>query len=221
MIRRDYLLRLVAEMTQMLLRVVSLRHRREYDQALHEVDAALRQVRGSDADSASAQTIEGWIALCRKHEMAASGLMVPVAELLREEGEIFALQEHPVESGHARRLALGLFLEAILTGETFVTAELLDKVEQLIEATRELSPSPEVSQRLVRYFESRGHYARAEDAVFGWLEAGDPAARDEGRAFYERLLKLDDATLERGGLPRAEAEQGGRDFAAASGGDGV
>lgn len=221
MIRRDYLLRLVTEMTQMLLRVVSLRHRREYDQALREVEAGLRQVRGSDADPASAQTVEGWIGLCRKHEMAVSGLMVPVAELLREEGEIFALQKRPAESSRARRLSLGLFLEAILTGETFITAELLDKVEQLIEATRELPPSPEVSRRLVRYFESRGHYAKAEDAVFAWLETGDAGAREEGRAFYQRLLQLDDATLERGGLPRAEAEQGMKDLAAASGGDGV
>jgi len=216
MIRRDYFLRMVAEMVQMLLRVVSLKHRREYDQALREVDAALRQVRGSDTDSASTQTVEGWIALCRKHEMAASGLMVPVADLLREQGEIFALQERLAESGRARRFALGLYLEAILSGETFVTAELLDKVEQLIGATRDPPPTPEISRRLVRYFETRGRYAKAEDIVFAWLESGDAAARDEGRAVYERLLELDDATLERGGLPRAEAEQGRKDFVAAS-----
>ena len=209
---------MVAEMVQMLLRVVSLKHRREYDQALREVDAALRHVRGSDTDSESTQTVEGWIALCRKHEMAASGLMVPVADLLREQGEIFALQQQPAESGRARRFALGLYLEAILSGETFVTAELLDKVEQLIDATRALPPNAEISRRLFQYFETRGHYAKAEDTIFVWLESGDARARDEGRAFYERLLKLDDATLEQGGLPRAEAEQGRKDFVAKSGG---
>jgi hypothetical protein len=217
MIRRDYILRLVAEMVQILLRVVSLKHRREYDQALREVDAALRKVGGGQADAAPTQTVEDWIALCRKHELAASGLMVPVADLLREQGEIHALLGRPAESGRARRLALGLLLEAILGGETFITADLLDKVEELIEATRDLSPSAEISRRLAQYFESRGHHAKAEDAVFAWLETGDPKARSEGRAFYERILKLDDAALERGGLPRAEAEQGMKDFVAASG----
>lgn len=216
MIRRDYILRMVAEMVQMLLRVASLKHRQEYEQALREVDAALRLVRGSDADSAAVQTVDAWVALCRKHESAASGLMVPVADLLREQGEIFALQGRP-ESGHTRRLALGVYLEAIRSGDTFITVELLDKVEQLIEGTRQLPPSADILSRLVQYFEARGNYARAEDAVFAWLEIGDTQAREAGRTFYERLLKLDDATLERGGLPRAEAEQGMKDLAAASG----
>ena len=215
MIRRDYILRMVAEMVQMLLRVASLKHRQEYEQALREVDAALRLVRGTD--SAAVQTVDAWVALCRKHESAASGLMVPVADLLREQGEIFALQGRSAESGHTRRLALGVYLETIRSGDTFITVELLDKVEQLIEETRQLPPSADILFRLVQYFEARGNYARAEDAVFAWLEIGDTQAREAGRMFYERLLKLDDATLERGGLPRAEAEQGMKDLVAASG----
>lgn len=209
---------MVAEMVQMLLRVATLKHRREYEQALREVDAALGLVRGSDAQSAAVQTVDAWAALCRKHESAAAGLMVPVADLLREQGEIFALQGRTVDSGHARRLALGVYLEAIQSGDTFITAELLDKVEQLVELTWQLPPGADVLSRLVRYFEARGNYARAEDAAFAWLESGDTQAREAGRAFYERILKLDDATLERGGLPRAEAEQGMKDFAGASAG---
>src|SRR5262245_55184493 len=88
MIRRDYILRLVAEMAQILMRAVSLKHRQEYEQALREVQEALRKVGENDADVGPAQTVEGWIALCRKHEFAASGLLVPVADLLREQGEI-------------------------------------------------------------------------------------------------------------------------------------
>ena len=218
MIRRDYILRMVAEMVQMLLRVASLKHRREYEQALREVEAALRLVRGADAEATGVQSVDAWVALCRKHESAASGLMVPVADLLREQGEIFALQGRLAESGHARRLALGVYLEAIQSGDTFISGELLEKVEQLIETAWRPPPSPEILRRLARYFEARGHYAKAEDALFAWLETGDPTAREAGRAFYERLLKLDDATLEQGGLPRPEAEQGMKDFAAVGAG---
>src|SRR5687767_4080404 len=90
MIRRDYFLRLVAEMAQVLARVLSLKGRKEYDEALREVDKALRELRDANADPAGEMSLEQWIALCRKHEQAASGLMVAVADLLKEQGDVLA-----------------------------------------------------------------------------------------------------------------------------------
>ena len=87
MIRRDYFMRLVAEMAQVLARVLSLKGRKEYDEALREVDTALREVRDSDAGAVDQMTLEQWITLCRRHERAASGLMVAVADLLKEQGD--------------------------------------------------------------------------------------------------------------------------------------
>src|SRR5882762_595081 len=141
MIRRDYIMRLVAEMVQVLARVLSLKHRHEYDQALREIDVALRQLRDSGGGTSGECSLEDWIALCRKHEQAASGLLVAVGDLLKEQGDVFALQGRAAESHRARALALGLLLEALLSQETFVTAELLAKVDQLLDATREGSLS--------------------------------------------------------------------------------
>jgi len=205
-------MRLVAEMAQVLARVLSLKGRKEYDEALREVDKALREVRESDAGDAEQMTLEQWIALCRKHEQAASGLMVAVADLLKEQGDILALQNRSTDCQHSRMLALGLFLEALLVGESFVSAELLDKVDDLMESTRSGLIEAGVRRRLVSYFVARGRFARAEDALFSWVEGGDVSARAEGLAFYEQLLALDDAELERGDLPRAEVEQGRREF---------
>ena len=205
-------MRLVAEMAQMLTRVLSLKGRKEYDEALREVDKALREVRNSDAGPADQMTLEQWIALCRKHEQAASGLMVAVAGLLKEQGDILALQNRSTESQHPRVIALGLVLEALLAGETFVSAELLGKVDDLLDSTSAGTIEPGVRMRLFSYFVVRGRFARAEDALFGWLESGDEKARTDGLVFYERLLALDNDELERGDLPRTEVEQGKREF---------
>lgn len=212
MIRRDYFLRLVAEMAQVLARVLSLKGRKEYDEALREVDRALRELRDVNADPAGEMSLEQWIALCRKHEQAASGLMVTVADLLKEQGDVLALQNRPADSQRPRALALGLFLEALLVCETFVSAELLGKVDDLLDSTRERTIESGVRRRLVSYFVARGRFARAEDALFAWLESGDATAKTEGMAFYKQLLVLSDAELERGDLPRAEVEQGRREF---------
>jgi hypothetical protein len=215
MIRRDYILRMVAEMAQVLARVISLKSRQEYEQALREINAALRELRDGNTDVSHELSLTDWIALCRKHEQAASGLMIAVADLLKEQSDVLAAQEKADGSARSRSLALGLFLEALLNGETFVTVELLGKVEDLFACVRETLSDPEVWRRLAGYFEARGRFAQAEDVMFLWLATGDSAAMREGIAFYDRLNHLDDGALERGDLPRGELEQGRREFTAA------
>ena len=68
MIRRDYILRMVAEMAQVLARVVSLKSRQEYEQALKEINAALRELRDDNAEPPHELSLADWVALCRKHE---------------------------------------------------------------------------------------------------------------------------------------------------------
>jgi hypothetical protein len=202
----------VAELVQILARVVALKSRQEYEQALREIDRALRDLRDGDGPAPNEVSLADWIALCRKHEQAASGLMMAVADLLREQGEVLARQNNATAGRRSETLALGLFLEAVLSGETFVSAELLDKVDRLFEAVRESLTEAPVWSRLMKYLEARGRYAGAEDALFAWRDTGDAAARLGGTAFYNRLLSLNDAELESGDLPRVEVNQGLREF---------
>jgi hypothetical protein len=217
MIRRDYILRMVQEMVQLLARVVFLKSRREYEEALREINLALRQV-GASGDDDSVPTEDEWLALCRKHEATASGLTLATADLLREQGEVLALQGKSGESRRSRLAALTLFLEAILTGGTFVSEELLAKVEHLIAETADGPRPSAVWLRLVRYLEARVRYGQAEDTLFEWAKSGDGQAKTEGAAFYERRLAEDDAALEAGGLPRAEVLEGQREFGRIIGG---
>ena len=212
MIRRDYILRMVAELVQVLARVVSLKSRQEYEQALREIDRALRDLRADNGPAPEEASLEDWMTLCRKHEQAASGLMMAVADLLREQGDVLARQNQAVAGRRSQTLALGLFLEAVLTGETFVSAELLDKVDRLFETVRGSLTAAPVWRRMMKYLEARGRYAAAEDALFAWRDTGDPAARREGIAFYNQLLSLNDTELENGNLPRAEVNQGLQEF---------
>ncbi|MDQ3460312.1 MAG: DUF6483 family protein, partial [Deinococcota bacterium] len=49
----------------------------------------------------------------------------------------------------------------------------------------------------------------AEDVLFSLLEAApDELLLEQGRSFYRTLLSLDDDSLEAGGLPRDEVEEG-------------
>jgi len=162
--------------------------------------------------------VDDWPALCAKHEATASGLTNATAELLREQGELLTLQGKTAESRRSRTAALALFLESILNGRTFVSEELLQKVERLVIETADGPRPSAVWLRLVHYFEARGRYGLAEDALFAWITEGGEQACREGTAFYERRMAEDDDALEAGGLPRTEVIQGRAEFSRISGG---
>ena len=218
MLRQDYLLRLVAELMQVLLGVASLRHRGLHEQALREVDEALRRLRNMEVSTAPPQEeFEAWITWCQHPaEEIRADLMLAVARLWRERSQLLKLRDQPEATRDARIVALGLFLEAVLNQGAMVSGELLDEIEGLGQETAEAERPGGLLHRLMLYFEARGHYGRAEDVLFEWADVCEPDARERllpvGKAFYERLLELSDPELEQGNLPRSELESGRKEW---------
>jgi hypothetical protein len=69
--------------------------------------------------------------------------------------------------------------------------------------------------KIFRYFEKMGSYARAEDVLFEMVEGegeeNEPASNEiteQGIAFYNRVLKKSDTDLKAGNLSREEVEEG-------------
>ena len=207
MIRRDFVLRTIQQMTQALAQVLHFKGRQEYEQALREVGRALREFGEGDEAPDHRRSLDDWLVLCRKHPGSAGGVMLAVADVLKEQGELFSIQGKTTDALLARQLAAGIFIEALLKEECFVSADLVEKVGELVRLSAE-QPPPSLLRRLVTYCEVRGDFAGAEDRLFEWLDAGDPEAIAAGRIFYERLASISEESLVQGGLSRAEAEQG-------------
>ncbi|MEY2410785.1 MAG: hypothetical protein QOF48_3455 [Verrucomicrobiota bacterium] len=202
--------RVIQEMAQALAQGLHFKQRREYEQALREVGRALRDFAvGHDAPGLS---LDDWLALCREHPGSAGGVMLAVADVLSEQGELLSIQGRPEDALAARQLALGIFLEALLKEECFVSRELVEKVEQII-AHCSMAPHPSaLLGRLVTYFEVRGNFGSAEDTLFEWIESGHPEASQAGRIFYERLASFSDASLAEAGWTRDEVRTGAQDW---------
>ena len=210
MIRRDYVMRQIQELMQVLARALFLRTQGEYDAALKEIRRALKDLDPeTDTEGLDAQ---GWLDLCRRHEEIVGPLMEVVGSLLRERAASLAAAGQVPDSERARAAGLTLQLEAILTAANPVTTELLGQVDDDIGALPVEVLPPSALTRLVNYFEQRGRLAAAEDILFDWLERGDPNAVRVGREFYARLDGLTDDTLVGGGLSRREVEDGRTDL---------
>src|SRR5690606_23816452 len=141
-----------------------------------------------------------------------SALLETEAEL---EHALGAAADDPLVAS-LRAKALDMALEAGI--EELGEPDLPQRVERLLPAVAEESRTPATWERLVWFWRALGRFARAEDALFAWLDAaaaaGEAPARLAGVAerLYADLELLDDAALEAGGLPRAELGEGRADL---------
>ena len=205
-IRRDYVMRQIQELVQVLSRAVFLRTQGECEAALKEIRRALKAL-DSNAD-VDALDVPGWIALCRQHEDIVGPLMEVVGSILRERALSLEASGETKQSELARVAGLTLHLEAILNGANPITAELLRQVDEDIRVVAVDTLPPATLSHLFAYCEQRGRLAAAEDILFDWLDTGDPNAAAAGRQFYARLTEMKDSILELGGLSHAEVEEG-------------
>ena len=208
MIRRDYFIKLVQELSAVLLRIVSLKAQREYAAALHEIDCALEKYLGLKPEEALSDNLDHVLSLCGREGGPISESLNILAEVFYEQSEIFKIQQDAAGERRAGLLSLGLYLEAIRSGT--VSLDMLKKIDGLIESVAdEPLPTP-VLRRLFGYLEDRGLYAKAEDVLYDWLEREESNAIEQGLAFYTRLLDKPDEELAHGNLPRAEVLEGQR-----------
>jgi hypothetical protein len=204
MIRQDYFIRMVQELTHALARVQFLRRREEYEQALHEIDRVFKQF--WEINPQQPLSLSDLIAACSQEDDSVAEKMVSLADLLKEQGDLLALQKKSSESQQSYALSLGLYLETLRT--SVVSMDLIQKAEHLIEQTEGARLPAEVLKRLLSYYEARGMLAKAEDVLFDWLDTADPNAPVGGLAFYDRQAAKTDEELRRGELPRDEVEAG-------------
>lgn len=210
MTQRDYILRIAEQVGRVLARVLYNKQQEDYQGAHEFIDEQFRQMLGMGSGFVHAAPVETLLAMLTSMGVLDVERCWLLATLLKADGEVFEAQENEDDSYYCYLKALNLFL-AVLAGDN--EQRKLDPVAEVEGLLYKLSnyelPSS-TKMRLFRYFEQTGSFANAEDALFELLDT-DHANKDvveAGRAFYRRLLRLDDMTLAAGGLTRDEVEDG-------------
>jgi hypothetical protein len=209
MIRQDYIMRMIAQMVQVLARILHLRETGRYEQGLAAVDDEMQKFIGLDARFINSLSVKDLVALMKPSIGLDATRALVAADLLKEQGDIYEDQGDPEAAFASHVKSLTLFLEIFITPGVPELPERAAKTEELIERLAEWELPYETQIRLFQYFEKTGRYSQAEDALFDLVEAGaegDTLAL--GHAFYDRLLLKDDDELNAGELPRDEVREG-------------
>jgi Family of unknown function (DUF6483) len=212
MIRRDYLLRMIAEFLELLSRLQSLKKGQRWGEAAGVIDKEFERLVGTGAEAVARLTETELLARIIQGEptqvVRDKTLMVTV--LLKEAGDT-AGGEGRLEQSRAYYLkGLHLLLDVLAQGELSDWPDFVPTVEVFLAALGDGQLPLETLARLMQHYERLGDFGKAEDALFEIVEAEPlrPGLLEFGTSFYERVGRHTDRELEEGNLPRRELEAG-------------
>ncbi|SMF70972.1 hypothetical protein SAMN05661091_0690 [Paenibacillus uliginis N3/975] len=207
MYRKDYLLRLVEEMTQMISKVFGLKQQKKHNEALLEINEMLSRQFRLNSKLLKSLSAEDIVQLFHSGGVVEADKLQSTARLLEEEADIY-LDMDRLEDGNTLLVkALHLYLSASMHGGDRHILDMPRRINELLERVRPHGLPNETERLLFTYTEREGEYAAAEDSLYRLLQREAVDYR-EGRLFYERLLAVDKDELERGRLPITEVQEG-------------
>ena len=207
MFQRDYLVRLIEEMTNVLGKVMGLRQDNKLTEAECEIDELLQRkfrLRGPLLQSLSAEDL---IKMFTFNGVLESDRLQGVALLLKQQAMIEESRQATATAAQLRAKALHLLTYASTQGYPVKWVKTSEEIQALEAQLQGVYLSNGLHRLLWGHYEGIGNYAKAEDHLF-YLYHQDPEILSEGMAFYNRVLEQTDEVLEEGGLPREEVLQG-------------
>jgi hypothetical protein len=212
MIRRDYILRMMAEFFEALSRIRSLQKGQNWNDASLAADKEFQQLISGGADLAIGLSETELLARLINGEpsLAVRDKTLMLATLFKEQGDI-ARGQGRGETGTACYLkGLHLLLGVLAHEGPAEFPEFVPRIEAFLNALADVSLPMTTQAMLMRHFEQGGQFGRAEDALFSMIEAEqeNSALLDFGINFYQRLQTKADNALQEGNLPRNEIEAG-------------
>lgn len=200
----DFLTRLQEQLLRALEQARQLGAAGQMDEALAAIHQAQRTLVGLDSDLLHRVPSADLLLLLGGAETPDVERCLHCAELLSAEAELQAKVGEP-DPAQVHK-ALELYLSA-LRAEPGFAAHYGARLGALTQSLG-YAVSPAVQGQLVAVYTHAGRFDEAENWLYRWEELQPDVARGRAETFYRELLNLDDGVLERGGLPRAEVQEG-------------
>jgi tetratricopeptide (TPR) repeat protein len=215
MINKDYILRMAERFGRYLAIILRLREYNKQEEALLYIDELFLQTTGLTTGFINSASEEMLLNLISPLGVLNVEKCLWMAVLLQQEGDIYVELGKSNESYYRYLKALHLFLEVASHNSDVKDIDITMAIDDILNKLAEYELPLKTNNKIFRYFEKMGSYARAEDVLFEMVEAGEEEkefARSEiveqGISFYNRLLKKSDADLKAGNLSREEVKEG-------------
>ncbi|MGE5496497.1 MAG: DUF6483 family protein [Syntrophothermus sp.] len=205
MINRDYILMLIEQFGFFLRKIFFHVENEEFDDALKEVGKTYNELLGMDGElvrNMSSSQITGFLKVAGSTHFEKSLI---IASLFKVEGDIEKRQNGFTRFAFDKYMtAFNLFLDAFQNKEELRIERFLKESDQIASDLWIYDNSEEFGLDLLKYYELRGCFDKAENVLFDLAENGNVQIIQKGISFYNSLLKKSDEELDNGKLPRTE-----------------
>jgi hypothetical protein len=207
MIEQDYVMRLISMLTTMLARILFFKQKKEFPQALLEIQNTGKTLVGIDRSLIIALSAPQLMDLFGSDVTVALPKSYVLGILLKEEADIRLLVGEQDESDQLYLKSLYLLIDTLLKAGEPMEPRHTQLADDLLHILNGCALPEELLKKILHYQEYRGRYDRAEDTLYDIL-ALNPDFVQEGLQFYRRLLVKSDDDLEAGKFPRNEVREG-------------
>lgn len=210
MLKSGYTKKLIEQFGTSLEEIINLELENKPQEALeiiHTTFSNLFRLNSMFFDSVS---VENLLDILKVNGVIERDKTIVIAKLLEEEAKIYEKSGKDNESTYIYIKSLALFLEAFLCDRD---AELTDQLKDINFVFNKVSSyklPDSVLANLISYFEEKGLYDSAENAIYDLLDntCNSESSIETGIEFYKKLLTKSDENLENGNLPRNEITEG-------------
>ncbi len=211
MIERDYIMRMISQLTQVLTRVLLHKQAHEYPIARTELEAAYKSLLGLKPELLGQFSDAQLIEMFGGDEDIKATKSYVLGSLMKEEGEILLLEGNTEARDQMFLRAINMLLFSFNWAGNEAEPGHLDKIDSVLLNLYGAEFPVHVYEQLLKCYETTGRYDKAENVLFELVET-DPLWIKKGLAFYQRLLQLSDEQLASGGFSRDEIVQGIEDL---------
>ena len=131
MLTEDYIMRMINQALAVVMAALGLKRAGQFSQALQAFDQALESLLGLNAHLAKQLDDSQLLDILTFQGKLDVDRSLMLAEILREESELYTLQGQPDLSQLAAQSSMRLYLEAAMVSEANLDLELVHKIEAL------------------------------------------------------------------------------------------
>lgn len=208
MIKNDFLGKMIEQISEAITTVTGLKGKTAFKDAHESIKETLKQFFGLNPKSIETLQSKSLIDIVTGGDKNNNVKALLLGELIKEQGDLYREEGKEKEALSTYIKSITILSEVMIEDETVREERYIHKVDEIEEILSNYHLPIDTTLVLIKYYESIGAFDKSEDLIYDILDDSNynKDIVSLGLDFYNRLLKLDDKTLENGNLPRNEVE---------------
>jgi len=208
MFERDYIKRLIQQFAEVVEKIVLFKKRQDWQQVQMVIDVSAKQLLGLNPDLIDNMDSSSLTSMFQISDETDFEKCYILGRLLMEQAFIYEntkTDEHKVYKTYQK--SFDLLIKA-LEGNEIRNKENIQAVVNCCDSLLQYKLDDNSLIKIYNFYKNEAFFADAENIVLLLLKEKTAGSRELARNYYNELLLLSDADLEKGNLPRDEVLEG-------------